>query len=136
MYKALASCLLIAGCASALDRGIDASRRGDNQTALVTFMQCANEGNSACMHNVGWMYENGRIRDPKPRDKAIDWYTLAARHGQPQSRVALARMGATVPGADLVRQKTAAEIQAEIDAAAALGEGLGNLLGAGIVRKK
>lgn len=102
---------------------------------MKQFIACSSEGYDGCMHNMGWMWETGRIKGSNPRDNAIGWYTLGARHGNQMSRVALTNLGATVPAADLLKQEQPLDPQAQKamnDAAGAIG----GLLGTIIFRKK
>jgi TPR repeat protein len=131
--------LLLTGCATpnniAFSDAIANLNAGRNQLAMNQFIACASEGYSACMHNMGWMWEHGRIQGPDRRSKAIGWYHLAARYGNQLSRVALVDLGSPVPAADLVQQpqQVDPETQKAMNEAALA---LGNLIGQALVRKK
>lgn len=85
--------------------GLDQLNSGDEQGAYNTFQACAEHGDSACINNIGYMYENGHMQGGPDKAVAIDWYTLAARYGQPVSQQNLMRLGAAIPPADLQPQQ-------------------------------
>jgi TPR repeat protein len=100
------------------------------------YLACAQRGNAVCMNNLGVMFDRGYVRDPEPRQKAIFWFELAARHGDSTARANLTQKGLPVPQADLVRQKSAAQIEAELEAAEAVGALIGELIGGSIGRRR
>jgi TPR repeat protein len=128
--------MAVAGCASHFGAAQSALERGDYQTAHDNYLACAQRGTAVCMNNLGVMFARGQIRDPDPRQKAIFWYELAARHGDSTARANLTQMGLPVPPADLVRQKSAAQIEAELEAADAVGALIGELIGGSIGRRR
>lgn len=138
MFRAalLALSSLIVGCATHFSTAQEAARRGDYQTAHDNYLACAQQGNAGCMNNLGVMFAQRQVRDANPREKAVFWFTLAARHGSTTAGANLTSWGLPVPPADLVRQKSPQEIQAEMEAAEAFGEAIGALIGAAAARRR
>lgn len=100
----LLSALLLASCAatpSPSQHGLDQLNSGNGRGAYNTFVACSRQGDSSCMNNIGFMYENGHMDTGPDVKSAIEWYTLAARYGQPVSQQNLMRLGAPIPPADL-----------------------------------
>lgn len=120
--------LLLAGCATTLDYGVESYQAGRYIEAARHFQSCAAEGNPNCMHNIGVLYQNRNIASVDPRNDAIKWYMLAARHGNAGSRTALVNMNAPVPPADLAPLPAQATPE-EYEAAAALGAAIGTAMG-------
>lgn len=52
----------------------------DYQKAFELYSALADEGNSAAMNNLGWMYSRGHFVD-RDITKAFEWYLKAAEHG-------------------------------------------------------
>jgi len=121
----VAGLLLLTGCATpgafqasaALNtQGLALWEQGRYPEASGVFKRCLEvEQNPACVHNIGMMIENSKYNDPDPevrkamwadgktpRGRAVQSYLLAARYGQPESVVALKRLGREVPKADLM----------------------------------
>jgi TPR repeat protein len=119
------------GCSTYGSKGLDALNAGRNQEAADYFVRCADQGYAYCMHNLGYMFSSGKIRDQDPRRQAIGWFTLAARNGYEPSRVALVQLGAPVPPPDLVREAT----PEELEAAGLVGQAIGTAIGGGFRRR-
>lgn len=78
------------------------------------------------MNNIGMMYENGAMQGGADIEKAVQWYTLSARHGQPVAQQNLIRLGRTVPAVDLVTAQQQDNTGAAILAAGLLGAAVAN----------
>lgn len=121
----------LSGCATTMGLGMDAYNQGQYQSAFDHFLACANEGDADCMNWIGVMYARGQAQSASPRDDAVQWYTLAARHGSPHARTNLAALGEPVPPPDLVSQPQPVSLEA-MDAAGQIGNALGRLIGSGL----
>jgi len=133
---AASAALTLAACAStppSMQHGVAAFHAGRNQEAARYFVQCSSEGVPECMYNLGYMFESRRLPSTNPRADAIRWYVLAARHAEPDARVALTRLGAPVPPPDLAPAPYQPTPE-EMDAASALGELVGTAIGGGFRR--
>lgn len=97
-------CLLLTGCVSLSQQGMDSLNAGQYQAAYNAFNQCALQGDSYCINNIGFMYEKGHMDDGEDLDKAIEYYTWAARYGNQIARNNLVVHGEEVPAVDLVAQ--------------------------------
>ncbi len=97
------SFLLIA-CASPSQRGLDYLNGGNAQAAYDTFHSCSLQGDSNCMSNIGYMYEQGKMAGGADLKTAIAWYTLAARYGNPVAQQNLLVHKQPIPQVDLVAQ--------------------------------
>jgi len=92
---------LLSGCATMSEEGVSYLNKGQHQAAYNTFIKCANEGNSNCMNNIGYMYSHGHMQGGRNEVEANKWYTLSARYGNETARKNLRNNGASVPPADL-----------------------------------
>lgn len=120
----LFSALTLSGCATTggfnasaglLAEGHELYQQGRYPQASAVFKRCLEvEQNPACLHNIGLMIETSKYNDPDPkvreamwadgktpRGRAVQYYTLAARYGQPESIEALKRLGKEIPPVDL-----------------------------------
>ncbi|MBB6600649.1 hypothetical protein [Luteimonas sp. MC1825] len=101
-----------------------------NLTAYYIFLDCANAGNAACWNNLGVMYEQARIGGVQNLEAAITHYTMAARYGLPVAQQNLARLGASMPYADLAAIQMQQQAQVN-QAAGQFGAVLGCALAGG-----
>lgn len=111
MHRRIALCLLVAsllGCTSMAQVGMDQMNSGQYQAAFNTFSQCAQAGDSDCINNIGYMYQQGFMEGGPNVDQAVRWYSLAARYGNITAQQNLVAMGAPVPPMDLLGGHTAA----------------------------
>ncbi len=98
--------ILVAGCSSMTNDGLNAYNRGNYDRAFQLWTQAAQHGEPVAMNNLGTLYQNVY----KNIDKAVDWYTLAARYGETTAQINLQNLGKPVPPADLAgRQQTSDE---------------------------
>lgn len=96
-----AAAVVISGCASYTADQINTPvARGDCAGAEAVAGPRAQRGDSNSVYNLGYIAEACR----RDRASAVSYYTLAARMGNDLARVSLARLGETVPDADLVRR--------------------------------
>lgn len=72
--------------------------------ALGWFQKAANQGDRSSINAIGRMHELGQ-GVPKDIDRAVAWYTLAARRGSTVAQANLARLGRPVPKPDLMEQE-------------------------------
>lgn len=68
------------------------------------FMLAASNGLPLSMYNLGRSHELG-FGVEQSSEKAVAWYTLAARHAEPYAQARLAALGQAVPAANLVVQQ-------------------------------
>jgi len=95
--------LVLAACATSYtNQGVAAMNSGDCAKAEPLLKQAYANGEGHSINNMGVFYENCE-RDVA---KAIQFYTLSARGGNEYAQRNLARLGAPVPPADLVRRNT------------------------------
>jgi len=94
--------LLLIGCTSLSQKGLDSMNAGQYQAAYNTFAQCANQGDSYCINNIGFMYERGFMDVGADLDTAVHYYTLAARYGNTVAQNNLSLHGEPIPPVDLV----------------------------------
>ena len=116
------------GCTTTFDTAYNYHKQGNYQQAYNYYVQCANEGESSCINNIGVLYENRRMTTDEPLEIAIRYYTLAARYGSQHARTSLARLGQSIPPADLERQLSETEQRMLMESAGDLGKALGRLL--------
>ena len=71
--------------------GLDASQKGDFQTAFKEWTPLAEQGDVEAQYNLGLLYFNG---DGVPKDlkQAVSWYKKAAEQGNSDAQVAVAWM--------------------------------------------
>lgn len=93
---AAAALALLVGCASAPPNGFEALNAGNLPLAEKQAMAAAQRGDPTGYTNLAAVA--ARRGD---RETSIRYHTLAARHGVPASRAALAAEGLPVPAADL-----------------------------------
>jgi hypothetical protein len=103
----LATNLFLAGCVAGAPKytsapphfegGLTALGQKDFALASYHFAELAKEGNPAAMNNLGVA-----LLMVDRRDEAVYWFNLAARYGNVHARDTLARLGESVPSADLV----------------------------------
>lgn len=72
--------LLLAGCANAVDRGLEAYHRGDYQEARRLWGDAAQDGNPYAQYNLGLLWADG-VGGPKNEKRAIKWFTYSANGG-------------------------------------------------------
>ena len=79
------------------DKGYEAYRAGNYETALKEFRPLAEQGLAEAQNNLGVMYETGRgvIQDHK---EAVKWYRLAAEQGYARAQDNLGLMYAKGEG--------------------------------------
>ena len=70
----------------AMDRGIMAFLKGDNETALQVFRPLAESGNKEAQYHLGYMYQTG-IGVNQNSNQALHWYELAAKQGHNSASV-------------------------------------------------
>jgi TPR repeat protein len=86
MKKLLLVVLLVGSLfAGDLEKGFEAVKRGDYQTALKLWKPLAEQGDPTAQRNLGAMYGNGNgvKQDYK---EALKWYRLAAEQGFPNAQ--------------------------------------------------
>jgi len=129
----LLATLFISACAavSPSQQGINLLNKAQYQNAYNVFSACAAQGDSYCMNNIGYMYHKGHMDTGPDNAKAIEWYTLAARYGNPQAQLSLLALDKKVPTADLRVQP---QPQANNDAALIMMSGALNGLHTGMQR--
>ena len=71
---------------SAIDRGILAFLKGDNETALQVFRPLAESGDKQAQYHLGYMYQSG-IGVNQNSSEALRWYELAAKQGHNSASV-------------------------------------------------
>ena len=63
-----------------LQQGLEATKRGDYQTAFKLWLPLAEQGDASAQFNLGMMYDNGQ--GVKQDDvEAVKWYRQAAEQG-------------------------------------------------------
>ena len=71
-----------------LQQGLEATKRGDYQTAFKLWLPLAEQGDAKAQFNLGLMYGNGR--GVKQDDfEAVKWYRKAAEQGDADAQVNL-----------------------------------------------
>jgi len=128
--------LLLSGCVTApfqassgmLTEGNALFAQGRYPQASSVYKKCLEiEQNPACLYNIGMMIETSRYNDPDPavrasmyadgktpRGRAVQYYHLAARYGQPDAIAALKRLNRTVPPDDLAQAMVAQSQQSQM----------------------
>lgn len=93
--------LLLAGCVNSnFNEGMENAKKNNFNAAFYNFKKCYEQDNdSRCAAAAGLSAE--AVGD---MNTAKDWYTLAARYGQPQAISWLTAKGWPVPVADLANQ--------------------------------
>ncbi len=82
-FRAAAAVLLLFSSnsfAGEFEAGVDASARGDYQTALRLWRPLADAGHVDAQFNIGLLYDNGAGVDRDPA-LAAEWYRRAAQAG-------------------------------------------------------
>ena len=103
MNKLIAATIALAslvGCASPSQKGLDSFNAGNYQHAANTFMACAQQGDSYCMNNLGYMFETGAVTPNdglRSEEGMLNWYTASAQRGNPTAIANLTRLGLPVP---------------------------------------
>ena len=73
------------------DKGLEAAKLGDFQTALQEWRPLAEQGNSDAQKDLGVMYFTGQ-GVPQDYDEAVKWYRRAAEQGNVAAQSNLAEM--------------------------------------------
>lgn len=89
--------VLMLGCNSQAQRGLNDFYNQNYNIAFNRFYSCAQQGDDACMNNVGMMFESGKLVGGVNIEAAIKWYTLSAKYGQPVAQQNLMRLNQEVP---------------------------------------
>jgi tetratricopeptide (TPR) repeat protein len=97
----LALCCLVGGCVATMQPGIDAMNRGDLNEAERNFQQGLERGDTLAFNNLGVVYQRRG-----EREKAIQYYTVAARYGHQLAISNLIALGAPVPAPDLANARS------------------------------
>ncbi|MGE5522603.1 MAG: hypothetical protein ACM3SS_02735 [Rhodospirillaceae bacterium] len=108
---------------------MDAHKGGNYSQAQKIFEQCAANGDSNCMNALGYMYDHRQIYDARPREQALRWFILSARHGNNAARANLTRMGVPIPPPDLEKQPSPIQEAYMLDSLHGLGDAIGSALG-------
>ena len=72
-------------------KGLTAYHSGDFATALREWTPLAEQGDTAALSSLGWMYQNGE-GVPQDYKTALKWYRLAAEQGDTDAQYNLGRM--------------------------------------------
>lgn len=105
---------VLSGCATHIQDGNAAMARGDLAAAERQYSAAAQAGDPTGYNNLGVVAE--RRGD---RERAIGYYTMAARWGNKLAAQNLVNLGAPVPSADLAAQRAstnAAQTAASLEA--------------------
>ena len=86
-----------AGMAQDFDKGVDAYKAGDFETALRELRPLAEQGNARAQYALGQMLRNGQ-GVPQDDVEAVRWYRLAAAQGHAIAQYALGFMYDTGQG--------------------------------------
>ena len=91
---AACACLmaLLVGCASPLERGVDAYDNRQYGEAARYWEPLAVGGDAYAQNNLGVLYERGLGGLPKDYDQAAYWYRASAQQGYVPAMVQLARV--------------------------------------------
>lgn len=100
-YLIVVLSIFLVSCANPAQKGVDMMNSNQHQAAYNTFLQCANQGDSSCINNIGFMYEKGYMDVGEDLDTAVRYYTLAARYGNPMAQNNLVVHGLPIPTIDL-----------------------------------
>lgn len=98
MHKSITHLLLIvllvsaAGCATPLQRGVDAFNRGEYDVAASHWNQLAAEGDPYAQYNLGLLWESGLGSTPRNPSEAGNWYERSAGQGYVPAMVRLAHL--------------------------------------------
>ena len=86
-------------------QGLEATKRGDYQTAFKLWLPLAEQGNASTQFNLGLMYNKGQ--GVKQDDvEAVKWYRKAAEQGEAKAQFALGLMYEGGRGVKQERRKT------------------------------
>ena len=105
LLAAFAALAFLASCANTTTSGKRTADRGYYEATIDYWIPEAQRGDPLAIFNLGLMAEAGAGM-PQDRERAIRFFTFAARMGLPAARTELARLGAPVPQADRVRRVT------------------------------
>lgn len=72
--------LPLQGTGADLEKGLEAAKKGDFQTALKEWAPLAAQGFASAQFNLGAMYDNGE-GVPEDDKEAVKWFRLAAEQG-------------------------------------------------------
>jgi len=79
------------GVAQDFEKGLEAARAGDYETAFREWLPLAEHGNATAQVNLGLMYRNGN-RGPVDNVEAEKWFRLAAKQGNARAQYTLGVM--------------------------------------------
>lgn len=103
--RTIAICALIAlaGCASTVERGLNAYNNGDMLKAREIWAQGAQAGDPAAIHNMGVLTSQGFNGGEAAKPTAINWFLSAARMGYIPSMISLATIQSQMGQRDAAR---------------------------------